>query len=133
MDNFESIEDYLTNRLGEQEKKQFEDQLASDPSLRADMVLQKQIIEGVKTARITELKAMLSQVPVPPADGGLSGAVVGKIAATVITAGVIGTSLYFYFGQEEPKKSIPAAPIVSEQPLTDQKTEEPAPTAAATP
>jgi hypothetical protein len=37
MSNFELIDDYLTNRLNEQEKEAFEKQLESDPALKADV------------------------------------------------------------------------------------------------
>jgi hypothetical protein len=93
MTNIEQIEDYLTNRLGPQEKLTFEQQLASDPSLKADLELQKQIIEGVRNARRLELKAMLNQVPVA---GSTSAAPAGKILATAITAGIVTTMIYLY-------------------------------------
>ena len=47
---------------------------------------------------------MLNNVPV---GGGLSsGIAAGKIAAVVVTAGIIGTSLYFYFKPAENKPAV---------------------------
>lgn len=99
MSNFELIDDYLTNRLGEQERVQFEQQMESDAVLKADVEFQKQILEGVKKARAAQLKAMLNNVPV---GGGWSGGLTaGKIAATLVTVGIVGTTLYFYMKPEK--------------------------------
>lgn len=106
MSNFEQIDDFLTNRLSEQEKVAFEQQMKSDPALKADVELQKQILEGVKKARIAELKAMLNNVPV---SGNFSSGISGvKIAALLGTAAVVGTSLYFYLKPEEVKQEATA-------------------------
>jgi hypothetical protein len=95
MNNFESIDDYLTNRLGDTEKAAFETQLASDPSLRADVALQQQIVEGVKRARAAELKAMLKQVPV----GGSASFNLPllRMAAGIVGAGLLIAALSYYF------------------------------------
>lgn len=64
MSNSELIDDYLTNRLSEQDRKSFEQQMDSNPALKADVELQKEIINGLKAARAAELKAMLNKVPI---------------------------------------------------------------------
>ncbi|CAN5316213.1 hypothetical protein BH09BAC3_BH09BAC3_11520 [soil metagenome] len=91
MSNFELIDDYLGNRLNEADRKAFEQQVQGDPSLKSEVDFQRQIIESVKQARVTELKAMLSNVPV----GGSmwSGT---KLAASIVSAGLVSTVLYFY-------------------------------------
>lgn len=105
MKNFELIDDFLTNRLGSQEKVSFEQQMNSDPALKADVELQKQIIESVKKARVAELKAMLNNVPI--SGGYTSGITAAKFAAVVGTAALVGTALYFYLKPEElEKKSV---------------------------
>ncbi len=105
MSNFELIDNYLTNRLGDAEKVAFEMQLASDPSLKADVTLQKQILEGVKKARAVELKAMLQKVPV----GGSASFnfPMLRMAAGVVGAGLLiaALSLYFKNGKEVPNMS----------------------------
>src|SRR5690242_16101211 len=94
MSNFDLIDDYLTNRLGEREKGEFEQQMGSDPGLKADVDAQRIVVDSIKKARVAELKAMLNNVPV----GGLSAGIsVAKIAAVIVSAGVVGTALYLYF------------------------------------
>ena len=107
MSNFELIDDYLTNRLEEQERVSFEQRLGSDPALKADVDLQKHIVEGVKKARAAELKAMLNNVPV--GGGFSSGPRAGKIAAGVVAVGIVATSLYFYL---KPTGSPAGEPVV---------------------
>ncbi|MEI9920022.1 MAG: hypothetical protein WDO14_14680 [Bacteroidota bacterium] len=100
MSNFELIDDYLSNRLGGTEKEAFEKQLNNDPSLKSDLDFQKQIVEGIRTARAAELKNMLSKVPV----GGTSISMdfsVMKMAASLIAAGLVGASIYFYVTRGE--------------------------------
>ncbi len=91
MSHFELVEDYLTNRLDDGARKSFEERMETDSELRAEVKFQQEIIEGVKSARVAELKAMLNNVPI----GGASSAAVGKIALATISAGIIGTALYF--------------------------------------
>jgi hypothetical protein len=102
MNNFELIDDYLTNRLEESERVAFEKQLDSDLSLRADLEFQKSILEGVKKTRAAELKAMLQKVPV--------GAIASfdfpmlRMAAAIVGAGLLLTALTFYFRNGETPK-----------------------------
>ncbi len=91
MSQFELVEDYLTNRLDDGARIAFEEQMNADPQLKAEVNLQKGIIEGVKSARIAELKAMLNNVPI----GGVTSAITGKIVIATISAGILGTVLYF--------------------------------------
>src|SRR6478609_10563736 len=94
MNNIELIDDYLTNRLTEKEKGAFEQQLASDPSLKADVELQKNIVEGIKGARAAELKSMLNNVPIAsPVSVSFSAL---KIAAGIVGAGLLIGSIYYY-------------------------------------
>lgn len=93
MNNFELIDDYLTNRLNEQDRTVFEKEMASDPALKADVELQKDIIQGLKAARVAELKAMLNKVPVATPTIFFSPL---RIAAGLIGAAALATGLYFY-------------------------------------
>lgn len=95
MSNFELIDDYLTNRLSEGEKEGFDKQLESDPALKAAVDLQRSILEGIKSARAAQLKAMLNNVPVP--SGQVVEFTMARMAASIIGAGVIGAAIYFYF------------------------------------
>jgi len=100
MSNFELIDDYLSNRLKGVEKEAFEKQLHNDPTLKSDLDFQKQIVEGIRTARATELKSMLSKVPVGGTEVIVDFSVV-KMAATLIGAGVVGAAIYFYVTRGE--------------------------------
>ncbi len=107
MNNFELIDDYLTNRLTGEGKIAFEKQVEADPSLKADLQLQKVILESVKKARAAELKTMLQYVPV----GGSTGIAqfsVMKMAAGIIGAGLLIAALSYYFknsGENGPNMS----------------------------
>jgi hypothetical protein len=96
--DFELLDDYLTNRLSEGEKVAFEQKLKADPDLLGELNFQKSLIKGIQQARISELKAVLNNTPVPPPSFG--GAVVGKIVASAVVTGLVGTGLYYFFNQE---------------------------------
>ncbi|MFZ6002067.1 MAG: hypothetical protein ACOYW3_16260 [Bacteroidota bacterium] len=98
MSNFDLIDDYITNRLQGADREAFEKQLANDPGLKSEVELQKQIIEGVRTARAAELKTMLRNVPIDNAIQ-VDFSVV-RFAAGLAAAGVLASSLYFYFKPE---------------------------------
>jgi DNA-directed RNA polymerase subunit H (RpoH/RPB5) len=95
MNNFELIDDYLTDRLGPQEKEAFESKLASDLSFKADVDLQKSILESIKKVRAAELKAMLQKIPVGGAASFDFSAL--RMAAGIVAAGLLLTALAFYF------------------------------------
>lgn len=126
MTNFEKIDDYLANRLPAEEKAAFEHELNGDPALREEVEFQQQIVRGVQQARMAELKQMLSKVPV--SSGGWS---TGQVAAAVLSAGVVATSLYFYLQQDPtiPQAEVPKPEIVvqsekaKEAPATTAKEE----------
>lgn len=101
MSNFELIDDYLANRLNEQDRKAFEQQLEGDPALKEEVEFQQQVVEGVRHARVVELKTMLNNVPV--SGNSWSG---GKVAAAVVSVGIVVTSLYLLLKEDQ-------APIAS--------------------
>lgn len=98
MSNLELIDDYLTNRLNELERKSFEQQMSSYPSLKADVELQKEIIKGIKEARAAELKAVLNKVPISTPTIYLSPL---RIAAGLIGTAVLATGLFFYYDKND--------------------------------
>lgn len=115
MSQFELVEDYLTNRLDDGARSAFEEQMNTDPQLKAEVNLQQGIIEGVKSARAAELKAMLNNVPV----GGVSSAITAKVAIATISAGILGTILYFGLQSTPATDQLtPIDEITTEQPLT---------------
>ncbi|SRR5258706_3680728 len=131
MENFELIDDYLRGQLEGQEKEAFEKQLQADPALQGEVALQQQLIEGIKRARITELKTMLSQVPVTGAMQVGAGLSAGQIAAGVITSAVVVTGTLFYF--EPWNKSIEKPVVKTEQPVIENATPKTEPAEVKTP
>lgn len=134
MNNLELIDDYLTNRLSDVDKAAFENQLASDPALKADMELQKQIIDGVRKARAAELKAMLSQVPVAtPVSFSLP---VMRMAASIVGAGMLILAFSYYFNSTKAtpnmssslEDSIHKVDPADFEPLEEPTADEPKPT-----
>jgi len=119
MENFELIDDYVRGQLEGQEKKAFEQQLQADPSLQSEVTLQQHLIEGIKKARITELKTMLNQVPITGAMQAGAGLSAGQIAAVVITSAVVVTSTLFYF---RPWKSTSNPDVKIEKPVVENTT-----------
>lgn len=94
MENFELIDQYLTGKLEGQDKEAFENKLTSDPDFKSEVDLQAQILEGIKQARATELKAMLNKVPVGSAP--FTESFVFRIAASVLGGGALIAALYFF-------------------------------------
>ncbi len=117
MNEIERIDDYITGRLSGREKEDFEKQMEANPSMREDVILQRQIADGIRKARAAELKRMLNNVPV-----GGNGWSPGKIAATALTAGLVASALYFYLGQD-PVAETSASQVVTQQPAQIDKKE----------
>ena len=110
MENLELLEKYVTGKLDGPEKDAFESQLRTDSSLQSDVALQKQIIDGIKSARIKALKTMLNQVPVSGVmQSGVSAA---KVITGAVTAGMIITGSLFYF---KPWQKEPVSPKVENE------------------
>ena len=127
------IEKYVTNRLSEAERLTFEQEMKGDAQLGSEVKLQQEIIEGVKQARITELKAMLNNVPI---SGGYALSA-GKMALATLTAGIIGAALYFNLRTEsvEHPELIQEAKVEQNVPAEITQTEpaeEPAPESEVT-
>ncbi len=120
-DKLELLDQYLAGRMSPQEAAAFEQQIQADPTLQKELAFQKQIIEGIRQARIAELKAMLNNVPVPPANP-FSSASVTKIISSVIITGSVLTAVYFYFnsdiGTNKTSAEQPAA--VNENPAVNE-------------
>ena len=104
MKNFEKLEAYFNNELNDSEKNDFLEEVGSNTELKSEYIFQKEVIDGIKEARKTELKAMLDNVPIASAstvDTGLIKLLVGG-AATII----IGTSMWYYFNSSAPTNMV---------------------------
>lgn len=135
MSQFDLIDDYLTHRLSGESRRLFEQKMQEDIRLKEEVNFQKSVIEGIKKARINELKAMLNNTPV----GGAS-ALSGKLALAALSVGIL-TTLIYYLGfkpihhtpvenpiqvQEAITKEPNLAPETSEeQSITDPASESP--------
>lgn len=111
--DFELLDDYLSNRLDEAGRSAFEDKLTRDPELNNQYALQKELVDGIRRVRIAELKAMLSNVPVPPLKP--AGSTIGaKVAAWTVVAGALGAGAYYFFKSDtektQPEQSLTTAP-----------------------
>ncbi len=128
--DFELLDDYLANRLSGDEKVAFERRMEGDPEMKREFTVQQNIVEGIKRARLAELKGMLQNTPVPaPSVGQTMLAKVGMIA---VVAGLIATGVWFFTKEEQEIKQ-EAAPIAEkspdatkQEPVTEELTEEPA-------
>lgn len=116
MSNFELIDNYLTNRLSEPERAAFEQQLKSDPALKADVEFQATIVEGLKKARAAELKAMLNKVPVNSVPVQFSAL---KLASGLVGTAVLVSTIYLYF-KEDNQPEIPS-PTPTEDSIKQQE------------
>jgi hypothetical protein len=90
--DLELLDDYLSNKLEGAERADFEKRLEADESLRNELAIQNELIEGLKSARIAELKSMLNQAIIPPATGS---SIAGKVTAWVLAATVVGFGTYY--------------------------------------
>jgi hypothetical protein len=117
MSNFELIDDYLSNRLTEQDRTSFEQQIAGDPSLKSEVEFQRRVVEGVRSARAAEIKQMLKNVPL---NGNTWS--IGKITTAAVTVGIVATSLYFYM--KEDSLTVPVTDEQHNEKLKTPKSEE---------
>ena len=124
------MDDYLANRLSDADRTSFEHKLEADPALKSEFISQQRFIEGIKRARIAELKNIMNNTPIPPAAGSGS-ALTLKVASMVIAAGIVGFGIYWFTSDEN--ETIPA-PVeettvteIQETPLEIAEENEPSP------
>lgn len=110
---FELLDDYLTNRMGEGNRAAFEQQIKADPDLQHELALQKRLIQGIKDARISELKAMLNNVPVPPAPGA-GNTMAFKIGIAAVATLIVAAVAYWSL-KEDHTTQVVEQQIQSEQ------------------
>lgn len=115
--DFELLDDYLANRLGAEEKASFEKRIEADPELKREFFMQQKLVEGIKQARVAELKGMLSNIPVPPAATGQ--ALLTKLGLVAVVAGLIGTGLYYFLSKEETE--VASQPEIAQQEVAPEQ------------
>ena len=114
--DLELLDDYLTNQMSDHERSAFEQKLKADPDLQHEYVMQKRLIQGLKDARIAELKSMLNQVPVPSQG---SGNALGLKALLGTTLTLMIAAAGYWFFQDEPSR-------VEQQPISQTQQQTPA-------
>ncbi|MEQ8904536.1 hypothetical protein [Ekhidna sp.] len=99
--NQERIDKYHSGRMEEKEIADFENQLQSDPALKAESDFQADIVNGLKEFRKTELKSRMDAINVGPSwfEYAQQSALM-KSMGGVIVASIIGTGIYF-LGEKE--------------------------------
>lgn len=122
--DFELLDDYLTNRLSEQDRSAFEQRLNADPDLQNEYALQKRMIQGIKDARVAQLKSMLNQVPVPSASGG--NAIATKVILGTLVTLMIAAAAFWYYRDEPIKVEQATAPSSQQAQPQTTPTEQPA-------
>lgn len=122
--DLELLDDYLSNRMSEEDRLTFEKRLQADPDLKNEYVLQKRLIQAIKDTRAAELKAMLRQVPVPA--HGTGNALATKIILGTLASLMIVAAAYWYTNRpdaEQPQEPIKEektfVPEVQPQPLAE--------------
>lgn len=103
LNHSERITSYLEDQMSPGQMQEFEKQLHTDPVLRSEFELQKDIIHSIRDYRKTQLKSRLDQVSVGMEPGMLVGV---KAAAALVISGIIGVGTYLYFTAPEEAESI---------------------------
>lgn len=97
--DLELLDDYLSNRLSGEERNAFEKKLEADPALKQELNNQQNFVEGIRKARVAELKSMLNNIPIAPAHGGQTSMLI-KAGSWVAITGLVITGAYFYFSKD---------------------------------
>lgn len=116
--DLELLDDYLTHRMSDPDRRAFEQKLQSDPDLQQEYALQQRLISGIKDARVAELKSMLNQVPVP--SSGPGNALATKIILGTFVTLIIAAASYWYISRDDVKMA--DAPAPAEQPAKEELT-----------
>src|SRR5690606_9094422 len=96
------LDDYIANRLTQEEKIVFENKLKQDTALRQELAMQQSIVDGIRLARKAELKALLNSIHSPAIETSCASLL--KCAGRGIITLLIGTGLYFYLQPQRPSQ-----------------------------
>ncbi len=103
LNHSERIASYLDGQMSPGQMQEFEKQLHTDPVLRSEFELQKDIVHTLKDFRKTQLKTRLDQVPVSVGPGIAVGV---KAAAALVISGIVGLGAYLYFNTSEDESGV---------------------------
>jgi hypothetical protein len=119
--DFQALNDFLDNKLSAEERKAFEDKLNQDSELKNELDLQQSIREGIKQARIAELKGMLNNIPVASIPTSNTGYLL-KIGMWAAVTGIVATATYFYFSEKtdsSPAQEQPEVALEENKPVQE--------------
>ncbi len=129
MDYVDLLDDYLADRLPEEQKVAFEKQLEGDASLRQQLDTQKGIIEGLKQARVAELKTIMNNVPTGAWQTGGSSATIKIVAGLTVTSVLVVSTILWFNTQEKdsntliaPAEITESTELIEEERLTENET-----------
>jgi len=93
----EKIDNYHSGRMTPEERVSFENEMVKDPSLASESNFQKDIIDGLKDYRKTQLKARLNAIEITPTwiEFAQQSTLLKSFGGVAI-ATVIGVGVYFY-------------------------------------
>jgi len=92
---FRLIEAYFEGIISPAEKATLEAKISSDPLLKAEFDLQKNIVKGISNVRKQELKSRLASIELPTNTGLFAGSGVKWLAGTVAGVTLFGSFLYW--------------------------------------
>ncbi|WNB17124.1 anti-sigma factor [Marivirga arenosa] len=92
---FRLIEAYFEGTISPNEKAMLEAKIESDPLVKAEFDLQKNIIQGIANTRKLELKSRLASIDLPTTAGVLGGSGVKWLAGTITGVTLFGSVLYW--------------------------------------
>lgn len=106
---FDKIDEYITGRLGEAERVDFESEMDADRTLKNEVEFRQLLIKKIQSARVKELKNMLGKVPVAVGIGLLASRLTpmkALLAVATITASVLTWYYVKYHSSNEPYKAL---------------------------
>ncbi|PGH38861.1 MAG: hypothetical protein CRN43_12595 [Candidatus Nephrothrix sp. EaCA] len=121
MSNYsDQIDEYITGRLGEAEKADFELRMNADSALKSEVQMKQLIASGIQRARARELKAMLNGVPVAVTAGLLTKIFTPMKAFLAVATITASVSTWFYINkklnpEQNPKIKEVQEPIIQER------------------
>lgn len=92
---FRLIEAFFEGNISPADKAMLEAKIKSDPLVKAEFDLQKNIVTGISNARKLELKSRLASIDLPTHTGILTGSGVKWLAGTVAGVTLFGSVLYW--------------------------------------
>jgi len=118
--DLELLDDYLAGRMDADNRAAFQETMKGNTELQKEHSIQSNLIEGIRQARINELKVLLNSTPIPATSLGSS---LVKAGAWVVVAAATLTGAYFLFNNTETTTPVDV-PVQSSQANDDTAVED---------